>query len=73
MITKQYSHIRKKLIILIYNNAIYHLTIVINNIDIQWLDDRWHYFFDKQNHIPRDTRIVHAICKDFDKVWERYD
>ena len=55
------------------NETIFSYKKEINNIDIQWLDDKWHYFFDKQNHIPRDTRIVHAICKDFDKVWERYD
>ena len=55
------------------NETIFSYKKEINNINIQWLDDRWHYFFDKQNHIPRDTRIVHAICKDFDKVWERYD
>lgn len=55
------------------NETIFSYKIEINNINIQWLDDKWHYFFDKQNHIPRDTRIVHAICKDFDKVWERYD
>ena len=55
------------------NETIFSYKKEINNINIQWLDDRWHYFFDKQNYIPRDTRIVHAICKDFDKVWERYD
>ena len=55
------------------NETIFSYKVKTNNIDIQWLDDKWHYFFDKQNHIPRDTRIVHAICKDFDKVWERYD
>jgi len=55
------------------NETIFSYKKEINNIDIQWLDDKWHYFFDKQNHIPKDTKIVHAICKDFDKVWKRYD
>ena len=55
------------------NETIFSYKREINNINIQWLDDKWHYFFDKQGYIPRETRFVHAICKDFDKVWERYD
>ena len=55
------------------NETIFSYKKEINNINIQWLDDKWHYFFDKQGYIPRETRFVHAICKDFDKVWERYD
>tara|TARA_Y100001972_G_scaffold129260_2_gene195809 strand:+ start:2106 stop:2954 length:849 start_codon:yes stop_codon:yes gene_type:complete len=55
------------------NETIFSYKREINNINIQWLDDKWHYFFDKQGYIPRETKFVHAICKDFDKVWERYD
>ena len=55
------------------NETIFSYKREINNINIQWLDDKWHYFFDKQGYIPRETRFVHAICKDFDMVWERYD
>ena len=55
------------------NETIFSYKKEINNINVQWLDDKWHYFFDKQGYIPRETRFVHAICKDFDKVWERYD
>ena len=55
------------------NETIFSYKKEINNINIQWLDDKWHYFFDKQGYIPRETRFVHAICKDFDMVWKRYD
>tara|TARA_Y100000816_G_scaffold19034_1_gene12407 strand:+ start:95 stop:943 length:849 start_codon:yes stop_codon:yes gene_type:complete len=55
------------------NETIFSYKKEINNINIQWLDDRWHYFFDKPDYIPREIRFVHAICKDFDTVWKRYD
>ena len=44
----------------------------VNKIDIQWLDRRWHYFFDTQHFIPDEVKIVHAVCKDFEVVW-RYN
>ena len=55
------------------NETIFSYKLQVNNIDVQWLDDVWHYFFDKQRFIPAKTKIVHAICKDFDCVWRRLD
>jgi len=55
------------------NETIFSYKKEVNNIDIQWLDNKWHYFLDKQKFIPEETKIVHAICKDFDLVWRRYD
>tara|TARA_B100000085_G_C18536591_1_gene510268 strand:- start:293 stop:1147 length:855 start_codon:yes stop_codon:yes gene_type:complete len=54
------------------NETIFSYKKEINNINIQWLDSKWHYFLDKQKFIPEETKIVHAICKDFDLVWRRY-
>ena len=54
------------------NETIFSYKVNINKIGIQWLDRRWHYFFDSQHFIPKETKIVHAVCKDFDAVW-RYD
>ena len=54
------------------NETIFSFKIEINNIKIQWLDDKWHYFLDKQKFIPKDTKLVHCICKDFDLVWRNY-
>jgi hypothetical protein len=54
------------------NETIFAYKIRMNNVSIQWLDRRWHYFFDSQHFIPKETKIVHAVCKDFDVVW-RYD
>ena len=55
------------------NETIFSYKLQVNNIKVQWLDDEWHYFFDRQRFIPAKTKIVHAICKDFDCVWRRYD
>ena len=44
-----------------------------HNVPVQWLDNEWHYFFDRQGFIPKQTKIVHAICKDFDCVWRAYN
>ena len=54
------------------NETIFSYKREINKIKLQWLDDQWHYFFDKQYFIPDETKIVHCVCKDFDTVWRRY-
>ena len=55
------------------NETIFSYKIQVNNINIQWLDNQWHYFFDTQFFIPKETKIVHAINKDFDTVWRFYE
>ena len=55
------------------NETIFSYKREVNNIDIQWLDNKWHYFLDTQKFIPEDTKIVHTISKDFDLVWRKYD
>ena len=35
-----------------------------NDVPVQWLDNKWHYFLDNQKFIPEDTKLVHAISKD---------
>ncbi len=54
------------------NETIFSFKREVNNIKIQWLDNKWHYFLDKQKFIPKDTKLVHCICKDFDLVWRNY-
>jgi len=55
------------------NETIFSYKLQVNEISVQWLDAEWHYFFDRQGFIPKETKIVHAICKDFDCVWRAYD
>ena len=54
------------------NETIFSYKREVNNINIQWLDKHWHYFFDTQHFIPDETKIVHCVCKDFDAVWRKY-
>ena len=54
------------------NETIFSYKVNVNKVGIQWLDRRWHYFFDNQYFIPDETKIVHAVCKDFDVVWRKY-
>jgi len=51
------------------NETIFSYKREVNNVNIQWLDNQWHYFFDKQYYIPKETKIVHAVCKQFDTIW----
>jgi hypothetical protein len=53
------------------NETIFSYKVQISGVNIQWLDDEWHYFFDKQGYIPKETKIAHAICKDFECIWRR--
>jgi len=54
------------------NETIFSFKREVNKVPIQWLDDKWHYFLDNQKFIPKDTKLVHCICKDFDLVWRNY-
>ena len=51
------------------NETIFSYKIKENDVSIQWLNKQWHYFYDTELHIPQDTKIVHAINKEFDYVW----
>ena len=54
------------------NETIFSFKKELNKVSIQWLDNQWHYFLDKQKFIPENVKLVHCICKDFDLVWRRY-
>ena len=54
------------------NETIFSFKKELNKTPIQWLDDQWHYFFDTQRFIPKDTKLIHCICKDFDLIWRNY-
>lgn len=55
------------------NETIFSYKKEKNLVNIQWLDNEWHYFFDTQHFIPKETKIVHCVCKDFDAVWRKYN
>ena len=53
------------------NETIFSYKVVANEVPVQWLDDKWHYFLANQGFIPKDTILCHTINKDFDLVWRR--
>ena len=54
------------------NETLFSVKLIENNVPVQWLDNHWHYFFDTQGFIPKETKFVHTINKKFDVVWRRY-
>ena len=54
------------------NETLFSVKLNEHNVPVQWLDNQWHYFFDRQGFIPKETKFVHAINKDFDCCWRRY-
>ena len=51
------------------NETLFAVKIKENNVPILWLDDKWHYFFSNQKHVPQRVILCHTINKDFDTVW----
>jgi len=54
------------------NETLFSVKLNENNVPVQWLDNQWHYFFDTQGFIPKETKFVHTINKKFDVVWKKY-
>lgn len=54
------------------NETLFSVKIKENKVPVQWLDRKWHYFFDVDLFIPKETKLVHAINKRFDIVWRKY-
>jgi len=55
------------------NETLFALKIAENNVDVQWLDNNWHYFFSTQGFIPKEVILCHTINKQFDIVWRAYE
>ena len=51
------------------NETLFGVKLKQNDVPVQWLDDKWHYFFDNWLFIPKDTKFIHTINKKFDIVW----
>lgn len=55
------------------NETLFSVKIKENNVPILWLDDKWHYFFSNQKHVPQRVILCHTINKHFDIVWRVLD
>ena len=51
------------------NETLFSVKLKQHNVPVQWLDDKWHYFFYDNLFIPRNTKLIHTINKRFDIVW----
>ena len=55
------------------NETIFSYKVEVNKVNVQWLDNIWHYFYDNQFYIPKETKIIHTINKEFENVWRFYE
>lgn len=55
------------------NETVMSYRMRTNDVPVQWLDDAWHYFYDVEMHIPKQTMMLHAVNKKFDFVWRFYE
>ena len=53
------------------NETLFAVKLKEHKVPVQWLDDKWHYFFADQGFITEETILCHAICKNFDLCWRR--
>ena len=67
IVTSLSSHIFS--LIFTFFETIFSYKLKENDVPVQWLNSQWHYFYDRELHIPEDTKIVHTINKEFDYVW----
>jgi len=50
------------------NETLWAYKMISNNVEYNKLSPSWHHFMDKYSYIPKGTKIVHCIKKDFDFV-----
>ena len=55
------------------NETLFAVKIAENDVPIQWLNQKWHYFFSDQGFVPKSVVLCHAINKKFDVVWRAYN
>jgi len=53
------------------NETIWSYKTKVNKVNVQWLNDEWHFFFDPiTTWIPKKSKFIHCINKRFDDVWK---
>lgn len=50
------------------NETLWGFKMVQNDMPIQLIDRKWHFFMDKIDYIPTGTALCHVITKNFDYV-----
>lgn len=52
------------------NETVWGYKTLSQNIPYQQLSKQWHFFMDKWSYIPKDSKLIHCISKDFKYVRE---
>ena len=59
------------------NETIFSYKIQKSGVNIEWFNDVWHYFYDKDPvfgmYIPDRCKFCHVVNKDFDYAWRKYE
>lgn len=50
------------------NETVWSYKVKSTNTPIQWLNEDWHFFFDRE-YIKKNSKFIHAINKNFTKIW----
>ena len=51
------------------NETLWGYKVATTGTPVQWLDEKWHFFMDNE-YIIKDVKLIHAINKKFDKIWD---
>ena len=55
------------------NETIWSYKVQMNDVPIQWLDEKWHHFFDRWDYIKIGCTLCHVINKKFSFVKDWYE
>ncbi len=50
------------------NESIWGFKCHMNDVPSNWLNGEWHYFMNETNYIPKRTKLIHVIHKNFKVV-----
>ena len=45
----------------------------MNDVPSEWLDSTWHMFLDKGTIVPKDSKLIHIVNKEFKAIREWYE
>ena len=55
------------------NETIWGYKVKMNDVKIQWLDEKWHHFLDRWDYIKPGCTLCHVINKKFKYVRNWYE
>jgi len=55
------------------NETIWGFKCHMNDVPSEWLDSKWHMFLDKGTIVPKDSKLIHIVNKEFKAIREWYE